>query len=264
MSEHLTEGTHLPALSPSSSRLARWMNGAGVCAVVAFLATLGALVSGEFLSLDNLLNTLRAVGLLGIVAVGVAFVTYSGHYADLSVPAIMAFSGIVAVSCLKFGIVGSLLAGMLAGLSVGALNGLAIGCLRVNPIIWTLAAASCMDGFMRRAYSGKQVCPDAATPAGQVFLNLYGADLPGGIPFIIVIPAVLVLAGYILMGKTGCGVQLKLTGSAYRVARLTGVGVRRVVALAFWLSSLTASIGGILPKHIIAKADVDKYMPAQW
>jgi len=70
----------------------------GTCVAVLLLGCIGvfALVTGEdhvlsrFLTVENVMTILNAVALLGIVASGMAFVTYSGNLADLSVPSIMA------------------------------------------------------------------------------------------------------------------------------------------------------------------------------
>jgi ribose/xylose/arabinose/galactoside ABC-type transport system permease subunit len=56
----------------------------------------------------------------------------------------------------------------------------------------------------------------------------------------------LAVVAELTMRKTVFGAQLKMTGSAYDTARLTGVNVRGVVALAFILSAATASVAGVL------------------
>ena len=95
---------------------------AGIYAVAAALLVAGALVSPDFLTAENLLSILSGVALLGIVACGMAFVTYSGNMADLSLPATMAFSGIIAVASLSLGLVPALLLGMLAGLALSLIH----------------------------------------------------------------------------------------------------------------------------------------------
>lgn len=231
----------------------------GVYLLVIGLFVLGWLMFPDrFVTLKNLMNVLRAVALLGIVSVGVAFVTHSRHYVDLSVPGIMALSGIVAISALPWGFAASLAAGMAAGLCVGIINGLVIGYLRLNPIIWTLAMMSVLSGVIRRAYGGRQVYPEKATAAGRAFLDLYHIEvcqielhLQSGtlsfpVPLIVVILVVLAVAAALLMRKTGFGARLTLTGSAYEVARMTGINVRRTVASAFVISAVTSAVAGIL------------------
>jgi len=223
------------------------MNVLGVYVLVLVLFVVGRCISPEFLTQKNLMNTLQAVTLLGIVSVGVAFITYSQHYVDLSIPGIMALSGIVAVSALRYGIAASMAAGIATGMVVGFVNGWVVGYLRLNPIIWTLAMNSVLSGVIRKAYGGAQVYPEVVSPAaGKVFVALYRVELLGAVPLPVVILAVLAGAGYFLLRHTGFGAQLKLTGSSYEVARMTGVNVRRTVMAAFVISSFTSAVAGIL------------------
>jgi ribose/xylose/arabinose/galactoside ABC-type transport system permease subunit len=217
-----------------------------VYALVLALVGAGRAISPEFLTHQYLMQTALAVALLGIVSVGVAFITYSRHYVDLSIPGIMALSGIIAVSALKYGFIASLAAGLAAGMAIGLANGLVVGYLRLNPIIWTLAMMAVLSGVIRKAYGGAQVYPDAATDAGRAFLNLYHVEVLRIVPLPVAILAVLAAAGYFLMRHTGFGAQLKLTGSSYEVARMTGVNVRRMVMAAFIISSATSAAAGIL------------------
>jgi len=53
---------------------------------------------------------------------GVTFVTYSGHFVDMSVPCIMAFSGIMAVQLLPLGLAASIAGAILSGSLIGAIN----------------------------------------------------------------------------------------------------------------------------------------------
>lgn len=148
------------------SRFTRWLNQLGIWCVLAGLVVLGLIAFEQFGRADNLLNILRNVTLLGIVAVGVSFITYSRHYIDLAIPATMAFVGLVSISAQPYGIGVSIAAGFAAGLLIGVINGWVVGYLRLNPIIWTLAVAFFLDGFMRWAYSGHQIYPDRSTRAG--------------------------------------------------------------------------------------------------
>jgi len=217
----------------------------GVFLLVAALTVVGRLLSPNFLTATNLINMVSAVTLLGIVAIGTTFITYSGHYVDLSTPAMMALSGMATVAALPLGIAPALACGLLTGMAVGTVNGLVVGYLRLNPIIWTLAMESMIDGLIRWGFHGKQVYPNEATPAGRMMVDLYAAHI-GGIPVIVVVLAVVGILGWLLMSRTSFGARLRLTGSAYEAARMTGIDVRAVVTRAFVVSSIAAAIGGIL------------------
>jgi ribose/xylose/arabinose/galactoside ABC-type transport system permease subunit len=217
-------------------------------AAVAFLVV-GVFVSPKFLTVANLLNVVDGVMLLGIVAVGMAFVTYSGHYADLSVPTTMAVTGIVAVEMLHFGFTAGLLAGLAVGLAIGAVNAVVVGRLRANPIIWTLAMAYVTKGLMRWIWLNRQIYPDVKggeTNAGHLFTELYRHHVLGQVTLPMVILLVAAVCGQYILTSTPFGQQLKLVGSNRAMARTSGVRVPRTVGFAFLLSAVTASVAGIL------------------
>lgn len=227
--------------------LSRLLSGLGIYALLLVLAGVGAaLRPDKFPTAENLLSILRNVTLLGIVAVGVAFITCSRHYVDLSIPSIMAFSGLAAISAQPHGIAASLAAGVGAGLAIGVINGYAIGYWRVNPIIWTLAMVFLLDGLLRWFYAGRQVYPSADLPAGAFFLSLSQMRLGGALPLPTLIFILLAAGGQWLMTGTRFGREVRLTGATYEAARLSGVNVRRVVMLTFVLSAACTTVAGLL------------------
>jgi ribose/xylose/arabinose/galactoside ABC-type transport system permease subunit len=129
---------------------------------------------------------------------------------------------------------------------VGLANGLAIGCLRVNPIIWTLATGAGVGGFIRWAYSGTQVYPDASQAAGRAFLHLYGARVLGVVPMSVTVLLAMAAGSALLMTRTLFGFDARLTGSSYEAARLSGVRTSSVTAWAFVLSGAASAVGGMM------------------
>ncbi|MCW5952078.1 MAG: ABC transporter permease, partial [Propionibacteriaceae bacterium] len=99
------------------------------------------LSSEYFLTVSNLMNVVRQMSVTTIVAVGMTFVIISGGI-DLSVGAIVAFSGVMAADVLAR--TGSPLAAVGGALGVGLLAGLANGLVtarfRIAGFITTLAA----------------------------------------------------------------------------------------------------------------------------
>ncbi len=218
---------------------------AGVYAVAGLLVLVGTQVSPNFLTAENFLNILSAVALLGIVASGMAFVTYSGSMADLSLPAIMAFSGIITVAALPLGLPAALALGILAGLAVGAMNGLVVGRLNANPILWTLAVAFFMEGFMRFTWSNNQIYPDTEPgTAGAAFIRIFRIQV-GPVPLIVVVMLALFVVAHLVLTRTRFGKESRLVGSSRAAARASGIHVPRVVFLNFLVASFAASIAGI-------------------
>jgi len=229
----------------NKSRFFSLIQSLGIYAVAAVLVLVGMLVSSDFMTADNLISILSAVALLGIVSSGMAFVTYSGNMADLSVPAIMAFSGIITVAALPLGLPAALLLGVLAGLMIGAMNGFVVGVLNANPILWTLAVAFFMEGFMRFTWSNNQIYPDT-TPgtAGAAFIEIFRLRL-GPVPLVVAVMLVFFLLAHMVITRTKFGRQSRLVGSSRSAARTSGIPVSRVVLLNFLVTAFTASVAGI-------------------
>jgi ribose/xylose/arabinose/galactoside ABC-type transport system permease subunit len=224
-----------------------WISKLGIFIVLGIFLIIGPLVSSKFYTFTNFAT------ILGIVAVGVAFVTYSGHYADMSVPSIMAFSGIITVATLQYGIVISLLLGILAGLLVGIINGVVVGVFKANPIIWTLAVAYVLNGLMRWIWVANQIYPDlngGKGSAASIFLNL-SRQYVGHLPLIFLLLFCAVIIGQLALTKTKFGRRLKLVGSSAEVAKFSGINVPITVGIAFLISALTASIGGIFLTSLV-------------
>jgi ribose/xylose/arabinose/galactoside ABC-type transport system permease subunit len=227
------------------SQVAALYDRLGIFAVAIVLVIVGFFVSDGFLTARNLLNVLDSVALLGIVAVGMAFVTYSGSMADLSLPAVMAFAGIVCVACLPLGLAPALLLGLLAGVSIGVMNGIVVGRFNANPILWTLAVAFFMEGFMRFTWSNNQIYPDTeAGTSGAAFIAIFRSGI-GPIPLLVVVMLLMFVAGHVVMTRTRFGLETRLVGSSRAAARTSGIRVSRVVFLDFVVAALAASIGGI-------------------
>jgi ribose/xylose/arabinose/galactoside ABC-type transport system permease subunit len=205
----------------------------------------GTFVSDEFLTADNLMSILNHIALLGIVATGMAFITYSGNMADLSIPSIMAFSGIITVAALPLGLPVALVLGIAAGLLIGAMNGFVVGRLNANPILWTLAVAFFMEGFMRFTWSNNQVYPDIEPgTSGAAFIHIFRISL-GPVPLVVIVMLLMSLLGHFVLTRTRFGIESKLTGSSRPAAKTTGINVPRVVMTDFLAAAFCASIAGI-------------------
>ncbi len=241
------------ARSLRGTSFSRLFNTAGVYAIAVLFLALGALlqatgVIGNFLSPKNMLNIVDAVALVGIVAVGMAFITYSGNFADMSVPTTMGLTGYVCIELLRYGFAVALVGALAVGLLIGLLNGFVVGKFKANPIIWTLAVNYVTMGIIRLVWVNKQIYPDmvgSQQHAVSLFDGIYRLRFGNLIGLPLVMLAVLVIVGQFVLTKTSFGVKVKLTGSSPRAARLSGIAVERVVTLAFVLSAFTATIGGL-------------------
>lgn len=218
---------------------------AGVYLIALLLIVIGGVYSDQFLTAENFLNITRNAALLGIVVAGASFVTYVGHYIDLSIPAIIPLSGIVSVMLLPYGIHVSIIGGILAGMLIGVMNGYVVGYLKANPILWTLSVVFFMEGLMRFAMSNNQIYPDASPgTAGESFVALYRTSF-FGIPIYVIAMFLMIIGSVYIYKKTRFGKEAKLVGSSYDVADASGINTRKTVFYAFLLTAFAASIAGI-------------------
>jgi ribose/xylose/arabinose/galactoside ABC-type transport system permease subunit len=257
--------------SVKNSNFSTIANRFGVFLMIGALLIVGAFASPQFFSTSNFLNIFSAVSILGMVAAGVAFVIYCGKYGDMSVPMVMAISGVISVELMRYGLVPAICGAALTGAVIGCVNGIVIGKLKVNAIIWTLAMNFILEGLVRWSYQGKQIYPDMATEDTyqtgfllpimyKLDKNIMNIDLTsraeafnglaqtyffGHIPLMLVVMICVMIACFFIMSKTSYGNQLKVVGSSYDVGNTSGIRATSVVMGAFMISSICASLAGV-------------------
>lgn len=247
MAKTKTETLQKDARSKQMNPFMVWVNRLGIYVVVVLLAVVGQLAApGKFFTLSNFRTVLQAVSLIGICAVGLAFVVYSANFNDMSLPMTIAFSGMVSVQLLQYGFFLSMLGGICAGLLMGVVNGLVIGKLRAHPIIWSMAFNFVMSGIVRWAWSGNQIYPDVIAE-GRAVDWFYGLSRTyiAGIPLMVIVMLVLFVLGGFILTRTTFGNQLKIIGSNYEVGRLSGINCSRVIFVVYLINAFCAAICGI-------------------
>nr|WP_310793581.1 hypothetical protein [Salipaludibacillus neizhouensis] len=109
--------------------------------VIAFLLiyVVAAIMNPRFIEMNNQINILMQVSIIGIIALGMTVVMLSGGI-DLSVGSVLAFVGVVTVLALNAS--GSIIVAVIVAFSVGALagclNGLMVAKGKIASFIATL------------------------------------------------------------------------------------------------------------------------------
>jgi ribose/xylose/arabinose/galactoside ABC-type transport system permease subunit len=239
--------------SVTQNRIGKILNTAGIYGIALLFLIFGIIlqatgVINNFFTASNMLNIVDAVSMLGIVAVGMAFVTYSGHYADLSVPTTMALTGIVCVEMLKFGFWPAIVIAFVVGFGIGTINAIAVGKFKANPIIWTLAMNYVTLGVIRLVWVNKQIYPDmqaSSERASDMFDSIYRLRFFDKIALPMIFLVILVIIFNFVLNRSKFGIQLKMTGAARKAAEFSGINVERIIGSAFIICALTATIGGL-------------------
>lgn len=137
--------------SPAASqRLRTIMSVAGMLPVLIILAIVFQMMSGRFMSVNNLSNVMQQASINIVLASGMTFVILTGGI-DLSVGSILATSAMVAVIVSLIPEIGWLgvPAAMLIGLACGLANGILISALKLPPFIVTLGSLTAVRGIAR-------------------------------------------------------------------------------------------------------------------
>ena len=214
----------------------------GMYVVLLFLAAFFAATSEAFLVPANLFNVARQVSMLGIAAVGMAFVLLVGGI-DLSIGSQITMVNIVAAWMMVEGHqhpVVACAAALAASSLVGFLNGWTIASFRMPPLIVTLCTMTILEGL---AYIISGGIPIFGFPRG---FSVIGQGYVGPVPVPVIIMVVILATGSFILEKTYFGRYFYAVGCSEEAAHLSGINVRRVKYLVYTLSGLFAGIAGIV------------------
>ena len=106
------------------------------------------------------------------------------------------------------------------------------------------AAIALAGGSLRESLKARVLAVQGIV--GAAFLGFSQLQVLGIFPVTTIVMLVFVAIGQWLMKRTRFGSQVQLTGTAYDVARLSGVPVERIVMLTFLVSAFSTTIAGLL------------------
>lgn len=217
---------------PQRQGLARW---AALALAAAILVA--AVTTHRFLTWSNIKAILNSASMVGIMALGLTFVTMVGSVVSLAVAEVAVIAGMAFLATLGLGLFPALLIAMALGAAVSAIQGVLIGAWGANPVILTIAVAFVIDGIAQAVHGGTIVPP--ATGA-------YGSlnSTPLGVPVAVYVLVGLALVLQYLARGTVLGRQITLVGANRAAARAAGLPVTRVITFAFALSGAAFGVGG--------------------
>ena len=200
-----------------------------------------AISTRTFFTENNLINLMRQASLWAIIAVGQTFVIITAGI-DLSVGAVVGFSGVVVAMALKAGvpIAPSILLTLAVGVLIGLFHAFGVIKLGLPPFIMTLATLTALRGIGLLMTNGATISglPDA-------FTN-FALDTAFGIPMLFWMVILVSVPAYVFLHHSRGGRYLFAIGSNAEAARLSGVAVQRWLCVAYVLSSVLAAFAGIL------------------
>jgi ribose transport system permease protein len=229
-----------------------------------FLALAGIVVGfwiwggSGFFALENFRNILFDTSVIAMLAIGMAYLIIAGHF-DLSVGSILIFSSVVAAKVMvalagttqevqagiyphaTLAIVAGIGAAIVAGAVWGMVNGYLVVRRGLPSFIVTL-------GTLGAALSLAQVLSEGANVSyvpPQVQSD-FGGRLIAGIPVLVIIAALAMVAAWYFLAKTRFGRWTYAIGSNREAARRAGIAVDRHTFKLFVLMGLLAGAAGAM------------------
>ena len=228
------------AFSSNMASFARIWRRVGVFAALILLIFAASMLSDRFLSVPNLLNILRQVAIVGILATGMTFVILTKGI-DLSVGSLLGISVVLYAGLLEdYSMAVAIPLGLAAAMLAGLVNGIGVAFARVPPFIMTLGMLSFARG-LAFIYTG-------GTPIPILNENFY--SLGNGYIACIPIPSLILLAvvavSAVILSLTPFGRSVYGIGSNEEAARLSGVPVSFYTVLVYVISGLVSGLAGLV------------------
>lgn len=200
-----------------------------------------SVVSEYFLSIENLINVLRQVSIVGMMAVGMTFVILTGGV-DLSVGGVTACVGVICAKLMVSGVnpVISILVALLFAAAVGITNALFSHEFKLNPMIVTLATLQILKGI---SYIVTGAIPVYGFTES---FKIIGQGYVGAIPIPIILMIILYIIAHIILKYTSFGQCIYGIGGNEEAVRLTGIDIRKNKYGAYVLCSIISGIAGIV------------------
>ena len=200
--------------------------------------------ASNFFSAENSFNIIKQASFVGIMAVGMTFVLLTAGI-DLSVGSNMYVSAMTVGYLLQlpsmqggFGVLAGFVVGLATGAAFGAINGFCVVFLRITPFLATLATMVAGHGLVTAITESFGIDYPAA-------FTSFGAAKVLGVPFPIVVFAIVVGAAHVVLTRTPFGRQLYAVGNDAEAARKAGIDTDRIVFIVYVISGVCAALAGV-------------------
>ena len=214
-------------------------------AFVLGVAIVFSLTTESFLDWRNICILLRDVAIIGLISQGVTFVIISGGI-DLSTGAVLGLSGMIATRL----VIGTLLPIWLivliclcTGVLCGFINGILVNKYHLSEFIATFSMM-----YVYRGLVYVSAVRDNGKITTVVIRDVYYLALSGdigGIYYMTIAWALIVVLGYLILKNTKFGVYVYAVGSNPKSANLSGIPVKGIKYCTFMISGALSALAGV-------------------
>lgn len=212
----------------------------GIIIILMLLFMVSAIINDNFLKPQNLINILKQISVVTIIACGETMLIVSGMI-DLSAGLICTTS-----ACFSAGILAAtgnvpiaILVGVAIGVVAGWVNGFMITQYKLQPFIATLAMTYVAKGIVQIYTNGKAI-------GGVEKIRFLGQGSIGIVPVPVIIMIICVIIVAIVMKYTKLGVAIYAIGGNEKAAIASGINVKRMKQFIFMLSGAFVGIAGVV------------------
>lgn len=199
------------------------------------------LINPAFLSIQNIMLSLNSSVIYTLVALGIAFVIITGEI-DVSVGAVLGMTATLSGTLIRDGnTIGGLILALSFGSIIGLINGIGITIFKIPSIIMTLGTNGIVRGLIYVYTDGKWV-----ENIPLEFKALSQNKIFGELTWFYFLTLVAIFLAHLLLTKTRHGRWFVAVGDNAGGATLLGISVKKTKTIAFVISSLFATLGGIL------------------
>jgi ribose transport system permease protein len=199
-----------------------------------------SIITPSFLTVTNLLNILRQSSIVGVMAIGTAFVIIGGGF-DISVGSVLALAAAMSLKLqesMPWYLV--ILAVLAVGAIIGLLNGVLTAKVHIVAIITTLGTMTIVRGLTYLYTGGYPI-----TGSSPEF-KFIGSGYIGPVPFPIIIFLVMVILWQFVLKRTTLGRYACAVGGNKEATRLSGVPVDFYHIMTFVIGGLMAAMSGMI------------------
>ncbi|CCJ85550.1 ABC transporter permease [Cronobacter dublinensis] len=233
----------------------------GMLLTVVALVALFGIASDNFLDPFNIINILRSIAIVTVIAIGVSVSLTIGGF-DLSVGSTASLANALVISLFVWHGVGTTEA-IVITLSlctlVGLFNAFLIVVLKIPDMLATLASLFVIQGVAMTYSYGGSITQNMVLPSGDMAEGVIpdAFSLLGQVPVIVIVMLVVTVVAQLALSLTTHGRRMYAIGGNPEAARLSGIRITRYKVAAYVIASLLAGLGGILLASRIGSSQVN-------
>ncbi len=254
--------TSAPTLS-TGVRMRDLLRRNAAIAVIIVVIAVFAVANPNFLTVGNLSSILLSITVSAFLALAVTFSLVVDGF-DVSIGSTTSLATIAAASVMiewRGETWLAILVPILCGVAVGLVNGFLIVKLGLPDLLATLAMLFVISGVQRTLTGGKSITPSPDSGIITPSFSFIGKGDVLGIPFPVILLVVVAVLSWLFLSRTTLGRSMYLVGGNEEAARHLGLPVGRLRVLAYVISGVLASIGGIVLTSRIGAGQIEAGAP---